>query len=292
LLIIKYRKCHAAQPGRQVFLWKTFVPASLLETHMNFRIPVLLAIVFLQPGRLPHSFNTYDHPREGHIKISSLSPLRDTWPWFLQHLEVKELPVVDYKGRIVPDHQKAAGILSFDVGNKDLQQCADALMRLRAEYLYAQQRYDDIGFHFVNGYYYSWNEYCRGRRPYPSGNSLKWMQGKSQPLTHASLRNYLDIVYTYASTISLAKEMKNASGFETGTVVIHAGSPGHCFIIIDEKTAEDGTRLYKLAEGYTPAQSIYVLNGISHNGPWYALKKGKIETLSYVFEKYELKKFE
>lgn len=259
---------------------------------MNFRISALLAIVFLQPGRLSHSFKTFDHPREGHIKIKALSLHKATWTSFLQHLEIKKSPVVDYRGRIVPDYQKAAGILTYDIGKKDLQQCADALMRLRTEYLFSQQRYDDIGFHFVSGYYYSWNEYCKGKKPYPSGNSLKMIQGKTEPRTHASLRNYLDIVYTYASTISLAKELKNASDFETGTVVIHAGSPGHCFIIIDEKTTEDGTKLYKLAEGYTPAQSIYVLNGNSNNGPWYALKKGKIETLSYVFDRYELKRFE
>jgi hypothetical protein len=175
-----------------------------------------------------------------------------------------------------------------------LQQCADALMRLRAEYLFGQKRYDEIGFHFVSGHYYSWNDYCKGLRPKPSGNTIKFFQSAASEKNHASLRRYLDIVYMYASTISLAKELKPTNEFEIGTVVVYAGSPGHCFIIIDETINDRGEKLFKLAEGYTPAQSIYVLRNLEENGitPWHKLKKGPIETASYRFTSYKLGKFE
>lgn len=218
----------------------------------------------------------------------------NSWPYFLQHLRIVDSPIVDYTGKPVAWQQKHVGIIPYDVGKSDLQQCADALMRLRAEYLFNQKRYTEIGFHFVSGNYYSWEDYCKGLRPVAKANSIRFIKSAASEKTHESLRRYLDIVYAYASTISLAKELKPAIGFEIGTIVIHPGNPGHCFIIIDEKTNGNGEKLYKLAEGYTPAQSIYVLRNLHGDGmsPWYPLKKGVIETASYRFDEYSLGSFD
>jgi hypothetical protein len=218
----------------------------------------------------------------------------ESWSFFLQHLPVTTGKILDYRGKPVPDQDKQAGIISFDVGARDLQQCADALMRLRAEYLFARQRYEEIGFHFVSGQLYAWKDYCKGLRPVARGNAIVFTHGATAEYTHESLRNYLDLVYTYASTISLAKELKPASDFAIGTIIIHAGSPGHCFIIIDEARNTEGAKVFKLAEGYTPAQSIYVLRNPEEAGtsPWYKLSKGTISTASYTFTSYQLKKFE
>jgi hypothetical protein len=218
----------------------------------------------------------------------------NSWQYFLQHLPVVDQPIVDYTGKQINYQQKHVGIIPYDVGNADLQQCADALMRLRAEYLFQQKRHDEIGFHFVSGDFYTWNNYCKGLRPAVKGNGVKFITASPSEKSHETLRKYLDIVYTYASTISLDRELKKANDFEIGTVVIHAGSPGHCFIIIGEATNKAGEKVYKLAEGYTPAQSIYVLRNLNEDGvsPWYQLKKGVIETASYRFEEYKLGRFE
>jgi hypothetical protein len=235
-------------------------------------------------------------------RIKSIPIITDTpekydvnsWQYFLQHLPVVDKPIVDYKGNAISYQQKHVGIIPYDVGTSDLQQCADALMRLRAEYLFQQKRYNEIGFHFVSRDYYSWNDYCKGLRPVAKGGGVKFVTASASEKNHESLRRYLDIVYSYASTISLAKELKTVNDFEIGTIIIHAGSPGHCFIIIDEATNKEGEKVYKLAEGYTPAQSIYVLRNLDEDGisPWYKLKKGIIETASYRFENYKLGKFE
>ena len=37
-------------------------------------------------------------------------------------------------------------VVDLSVGNKDLQQCADVIMRIRAEYFYAMKHFDRIKF--------------------------------------------------------------------------------------------------------------------------------------------------
>jgi hypothetical protein len=256
--------------------------------------PVLLLIFFSCGNISVHEVDSLDVQLKRFAPVTSKKHDVNSWQYFLQHLPVVDKPVVDYSGKPVNYQQKHAGIIPYDVGTTDLQQCADALIRLRAEYLFQQKRYDEIGFHFVSGDYYTWNDYCKGIRPVVKGRAVQFITTTPSSKTHESLRRYLDIVYTYASTISLSKELKPASGFEIGTVVIYAGSPGHCFIIIDEAISKEGEKVYKLAEGYTPAQSIYVLRNLNEDGvsPWHQLKKGIIETASYRFESYKIGTFE
>lgn len=240
---------------------------------------------------------THESPVTSRAANRNIEPLHfkaGSWQHFLQQLTVKDTPVVDYRGKQVRQQWKSAGVIPYDVGTRDLQQCADALMRLRAEYLFGQERYKEIGFHFVSGDYYAFEDYCAGKKPVPDGNGIRFVTGSSAERTHASLRKYLDLVYTYASTISLARDLQPAAGFAVGTIVVTPGSPGHCFMIIDEGRDSNGGKLYRLAESYTPAQSIYVLrNPEGEDGdPWHKLQTGTITTASYHFERYKLVQFE
>ena len=219
----------------------------------------------------------------------------NSWQYFLQHLPVVKGAIVDYKGNLISNQEKHFAIINYDVGTSDLQQCADALIRLRTEYLFAQHQYDKIGFHFCSGDYYSWNMYCEGLKPAVNGNHVNFVSTNVlHNRSHTSLRNYLDIVYSYASTISLCKELKPTDSFTVGAVITWPGSPGHCCIIINETTDNNGEKLYKLAEGYMPAQSIYILSNPYEPqlNPWYHLNKNEVLTASCDFKNFYLKKFE
>ncbi|HEX2605853.1 MAG TPA: DUF4846 domain-containing protein [Flavisolibacter sp.] len=249
----------------------------------------LFMLFFLQNGKQSTVAHFKNVPSSYRVQKPS-----DDWHTFLQRLPETRADVLDYTGKPVKDQWKHETVLNFDVGNKDLQQCADALMRIRAEYLYAAHRLDAIGFHFTGGGFYSFSSYCQGIRPVVKGQKIFFLK-QSSPVnaSHLALRSYLDIVYAYANTISLVKDLKNATRFEVGSVVIHPGSPGHCFMIIDQKIIK-GDTVYKLAEGYMPAQSIYVLANTKEPGisPWHHLKKGPIHTASFDFDSYQLMKFE
>ncbi len=218
-----------------------------------------------------------------------------SWPYFLQHLPAQNGPILDFRGNLVSNQGKHAAIINYDVGKSDLQQCADALMRIRAEYLFSQLMFDEIGFHFTSGGYYSWTDYCKGIRPVSSGNGLRFLRIAGQSgKSHQSLRKYLDIVYAYANTISLCKELKPAEKLQVGSVIIFPGSPGHCCMIMDEAINGNKDTVYKLVEGYMPAQSIYILSNPYEPSlsPWYHLSKSSIATASCIFKNYYLRKFE
>lgn len=260
------------------------------------RLIIICCLCCLSCGQVSNTNIANENPpKKTEQKIITFKQTDEkSWAYFLQDLPIIDGPILDYNGDPISNQQKHTGIINFDVGTRDLQQCADAIMRLRAEYLFKQKRFDEIGFHFVSGNFYTWADYCEGKKVMPSGNGIKIINGSKSPYTHESLRKYLDVVYNYASTISLAKELKKANDFAIGNIVIYPGSPGHCFIIIDEAKGPDGERVFKLAEGYTPAQSIYVLSNLSEPeiSPWYHLQPGTITTSSCRFVNYQLGSYE
>ena len=217
-----------------------------------------------------------------------------SWENYLQNLKLQDFgkPILKYDGSEISDQKHHVGILTYDIGTTDLQQCADALIRLRAEYLFKNEKYSDIHFRFTSGDNYSWETYSKGIRPIINGNSVRFSQnGSSNQLNnYQELRKYLDIIYTYAGTISLARDLKednNKKELEIGDLIITPGSPGHVVMVVDKIEKADQKR-YALIEGYTPAQSIHIL---SENGnPWFDLKISEnIPTPRYNFKNAVIK---
>lgn len=61
--------------------------------------------------------------------------------YFLQHLPLKKMgsEVLYYNGNVKAQNKIYVSVVNLPIGTRDLHQCADAVMRLRADYLYQQK---------------------------------------------------------------------------------------------------------------------------------------------------------
>lgn len=220
---------------------------------------------------------------------------------FLQNAVVKieGSPILDFNNQPISNQFEHIAVLDFDIGNKNLQQCADAVIRLRAEYLYQYKKFGDISFQFTNGDSFSWSDYKKGIRPQLiSSNKVEFKRVARRDGSYQSFRNYLDVVFIYAGTISLFNEtirVTDNKKIKAGDFLITPGSPGHAVAIVGRAKNKKEEIIYLLAEGYTPAQSIHVITNPFHRkiSPWYKLDVAKKQTITarYVFKKTNIRTF-
>ncbi|MBU1319500.1 MAG: DUF4846 domain-containing protein [candidate division Zixibacteria bacterium] len=194
------------------------------------------------------------------------------------------------------DHHCA--IVEIDVGSKDLQQCADAIIRFRAEYLYTIGKSRQIAFNFTSGDradFYLWAE---GYRPTVNGNTVSWQKSAPVDSSYRSLRAYIDIVFAYAGTYSLSKELQvveKADDVEIGDILVLPGFPGHAVMVADvAANLQTGERVFLLIQGFSPAQDIHLLINESNPelSPWFSISSDTpVKVLWYEFTRDHLRRF-
>lgn len=218
---------------------------------------------------------------------------------YLQQLPLKphESEVHLYNGE-KKYNQVAAAVINVDVGTKDLQQCADAVMRLRAEYLFATKQFELLHFNFTSGFNAQYTKWQQGYRIVVKGNNVSWVKTNKESLSYASFKEYLQLVFTYAGTASLAKELKPKvlKDMQIGDVLIKGGSPGHAVIIVNMAiNTKTGKKLFMIVQSYMPAQDIHVLINSKNSGlsPWQELDVNAttIETPEWDFTNTQLMGF-
>ena len=184
-------------------------------------------------------------------------------------------------------------VVDYTLGDRDLQQCADAVIRLRAEYLYAVGQQKSIRFNFVSGFTADFSKWASGYDISVKGNNVSWVKNSRNNGSYESFTKYLDVVYAYANTYSLEKELvsKDVSDIAIGDVFIVGGFPGHCVIVVDMAVDEDsGEKVFMLAQSYMPAQDIQILKGDSEDSPWYSADiDDRLVTPQWRFDKTQLR---
>lgn len=172
-------------------------------------------------------------------------------------------------------------IIVMDVGKRDLQQCADAVMRLRGEYLFEQKRYNEIHFNFLS-----------------DGQPRYYTEYAGSDRTHGKFRRYMDYIFSYANTSSLADELKKVDikDIQPGDVFIQKGSPyGHAVTVMDVAINNStGEKIFMVSQSYMPAQEIHILKNLEDfaRNPWYTAETEKwVYTPEWTFTVDDLKRF-
>ncbi len=265
-----------------------------------FCVSVLLIIAFKKLGDEtqfplnPHRISSQDstHTRF-HASFIGEIPLpagftrvnitQNSFQEWLRNIKTrKDNTVYLYNGQPKERQDLHYAVLDISTGNKDLQQCADCIMRLKAEYYFQKNNYDSINF--VSG-----NMRC---------NFAQWLShtGASSKDRHALLMQFMEIVFTNCGTYTIDQMTRpvHIKDIGIGDVFVKAGAPGHAMIVTDEAINSEGKKIYLLAEGYMPAQDMHIVINPMNNilNPWYEVNNDeKIITPGFIFSNKQLKRF-
>jgi hypothetical protein len=224
---------------------------------------------------------------------------------------LRYLPLYDQSRYVrLYNHQMKArqdvhhAVIDIDVGEKDLQQCADAAIRLRADYLYHRKKWAAIHFNFTTGDNIPWKRWANGERVYVKERRVNgkrrwdiiWKKRNKKSYSYSNFKKYLQKIFTYAGTASLSHELKKRAikDLKIGDIYLQGGFPGHAIMVVDLADHPQYGRIMLLAQSYMPAQDIHVLKNINNPqlSPWFKVpKSGVLDTPEWTFRAYQIKKF-
>jgi len=180
-----------------------------------------------------------------------------------------------FNGRLKGNQRAHHAVVDIDLIGRNLQQCADAVIRLRAEWQWARGRHKDISFRLTNGMNVPWKKWSSGWRvKVEGGRRTRWVKGRKSRSKKA-FRRYLKFIMTYAGTASLARQLKRTKPAKVriGDILVQGGFPGHAVIVLDMAKGPSGKRFVMLGQSFMPAQDFHVLANRNRRklSPWYRL---------------------
>lgn len=224
-----------------------------------------------------------------------------SWGEWLRGLPLKPVGTKArlYNGQLKTPQNVVAAVVDIDVPPQDLQQCADAVIRLRAEYVFSHDP-NKVHFHLTTGYDFWFSDFVAGRTFRVVNEEVLPATRPAETPTHAALAHYLLPTFGYAGTKSLSRELRPVPlpQVQPGDVLIHGGAPGHAVLVVD--VAENPTshqQYVLLAQSYMPAQSMHVLRNVAAPalGAWFAVPgptEVDFDTPEWTFARGELKRFD
>tara|TARA_R110000772_G_scaffold4254_3_gene14920 strand:+ start:1022 stop:1855 length:834 start_codon:yes stop_codon:yes gene_type:complete len=218
--------------------------------------------------------------------------------WLVSHPLKESNQVLYYNGSLKENRSIYAAVFNYEIGDRDLHQCADAAIYLRASYNYSNKFYDRLEFTFTNGVTSSYTEYLLGYNyvEMNGGRDLIKKRGKSRKNNCKNFRKWLSLVWNYAGTYSI-EEYDTVSvpifDMQPGDVFVEGGFPGHAMTVVDmAEDMENGHKIYMLAQSYMPAQEQQIVLNPLTKDVWFSLDDmNYIITPEYTFTPDQLRRF-
>ena len=230
-------------------------------------------------------------------------PVKSFGTW-LRGLPLKPAgtPVYLWNGAKKHTQSRHAAVVDLDFIGKNLQQCVDVIIRLRAEYLWSTGRRKQIAFSYEcceeKIPWSKWREGWRTEVKKENGRyGFEWQRSAEPDDSRDNFRAYLFNIMMYAGTHALARDMKptDTSELKAGDAFVQGARAGygHGVIVIDEAVSPDGRKVILLAQSYNPAENLNILkSGISGLSPWFPTDfKGSLTTPEWTFKKRHARKF-
>ena len=265
----------------------------------NILFTLALLVSFSSFGQL--TIETKFNPPEGYERVYN-----DDYSKFLRNFPLKKDNIVKlYDGTNKDNYSFEynteiwAAVLDYDIGTADLHQCADAVLYMRANYLYKQGLTKNLHFNFVSGFTANYLDYLTHYYKV-EGNKVS-LVSRNNILEDNSetLRKWLRQIWMFANTWSIDEYdsfQVNILDMKPGDFFITSNPPpgiGHAINVVDVVVNSiTKKKKFMLSQSYMPAQETQILINPENGGVWYTLDEFKdIETPEWTFTVNQLKRF-
>ncbi|MEO6599257.1 MAG: DUF4846 domain-containing protein [Polyangiaceae bacterium] len=187
-------------------------------------------------------------------------------------------PVLSHTGDTVfaGDDAYVASVVAIDVGAGDLQQSADAVLRLHGEWLWASDQQSAISYKSTTKLDMPFSRWAKGQRLLAAGPNMGWVvTGKPKDPTYNDFRQYIDAVMLWSNNVSLAMRatrVEEPAQLSAGDFFLQTRGKGHAILVLDVAQKPTGERVALLGQSLqSPAQSIHVMR-LGPATAWFSMR--------------------
>lgn len=182
--------------------------------------------------------------------------------------------VLDYRGHTFKDKSDStvAAVIKWDIYGKRLEQCMDILVRFYAEYLWENNRQDELNLPLPGKQSIKWSDWEKGFRPKFKGIKFELINSEKYNNTKTNFNKYLNLIFAESHTqqFYFAYPEIERHKVQVGDFVVKKGVNGHAIMIMDLAQNSNGELVALIAQGDTPACEFYLLN-YKNDNPWFPL---------------------
>ena len=218
--------------------------------------------------------------------------------WLLDLKFKKSRSVYLYDGKLKSNQNVQYVVLDIDIGKRDLVQCADAAIKLKADFLFEKNRYNEINFIATSGDKLSFENWLKGTRWKEQGDKLiSYATTTNLNKIKNAYKAFMQLVFSYCGTYSLSKQLQqvnDVNAIKPGDIFIQGGFPGHSVTVMAVAKNGKDKKIFLLSQGYMPAQDIHILKNYADPelSPWYEMSNIEpLNTPQWRFERGSLKRW-